>query len=168
MVANSPVPGAEPAADGGGACGPFDPAIILGTPLFGGLPEDCRCLLTDRLEARGYPRGASIYRQGEPGREMFILARGAVTHCKDGCPLRDLRPGDFFGEVSFLDMQPRSGTAIVDEDAEVYVLPYGALRQLYQVNLRAYALIVMNLAREVSRRLRSAEHTCAGHHAGAR
>lgn len=140
----------------------FDHAIITGTPLFGGMPEDCRSVLTDRMQIRSYAQGEKIFVEGEPAKEMFVLAQGALEISREGQPLVRLVPGDFFGEVSFLDMQPRGGTATAMEEVVVYVLPYAALRQLYQVNLRAYALIVMNLGREVCRRLRKAEAVCAG------
>jgi CRP-like cAMP-binding protein len=135
-------------------CAAFDAGILERTPLFGGMTEDFRCVLTDRMEIRPCPQGTFVYREGEPGRELFIVASGQMEVRRGETLMSRLGPGDFFGECSFLDMQPRGTTVRAVEEAQVYVIPYTALRNLYQVNVRMYALIVMNLAREMSRRLR--------------
>jgi CRP-like cAMP-binding protein len=125
------------------------------------MPEECRCVLTDRATTRHHAAGVVIYAEGAEARELFILASGQARVRRGGVTLHALVPGDFFGETSFLDMQPRSHTVEVVSDADVYAIPYSALRQLYQADLRAYALAVMNLGREVSRRLRACEQLLA-------
>jgi CRP/FNR family cyclic AMP-dependent transcriptional regulator len=147
----------------GTACGGFSADILRQTPLFGGMADDCRCVLTDRMEIRHYRAGTPVYTQGEAGRELFILVDGKADVVKHGQSLGGLRTADFFGEASFLDMQPRPHTVMAVEDLTVYAIPYPAMLSLYQANVRAFALIMMNLAREMSRRLRCAdEMACRG------
>ncbi|MEW5850261.1 MAG: cyclic nucleotide-binding domain-containing protein [Myxococcota bacterium] len=138
-------------------CSAFDPDVIARTPLFGGMTDECRCVMTDRMQIRQLHGHERLYSQGDTARELYILAHGHLDVFRDGKKLAGLEPGDFFGEVSFLDMQPRGASVVASEESVVYAIPYAALRQLYQVNMRAYALIVMNLAREVCRRLSRAE-----------
>ncbi|MBI5494302.1 MAG: cyclic nucleotide-binding domain-containing protein [Deltaproteobacteria bacterium] len=140
----------------------FDADIMGRTPLMAGMPEDCRCVLTDRMEPRTYQDGETVYAEGDAARDLFIVASGNLVVSKRGVALMLLRPADFFGEPSFLDMQPRGNTVRARGLTTVYVIPYSALRSLYQVNMRMYALIVMNLAREISRRLRHADALVAG------
>lgn len=150
---------AEPMAP---ACAEFDASVLERTPLFSGMQDDCRCVMTDRMEVRRYPAGSLVYSEGEQARELYILAQGEVDVVKKDLVLGRMAPGAFFGEASFLDMQPRGSTMRVKSDATVYVIPYAALRALYQVNLRMYALIMMNLGREVCRRLRTADALACG------
>lgn len=142
---------------------PAEMELVCHSPLFGGMSEECRCVLTARMERRHYAKGESVYAEGEVGREMYVVVAGQLDVLKHGRSLGPLHLADFFGEGSFLDMQPRGNAVVCLEDADVLVMPYTALRSLYQVNVRAYALIMMNLARELSRRLRCAdEMACRG------
>ncbi len=143
-------------------CESFDAHVLERTPLFSGMQEDCRCILTDRMEVRHLPANTLVYSEGDQARELFILAHGEVDVSKCGQMLGRMGPGAFFGEASFLDMQPRGTTARTRQDATVYVIPYAALRALYQGNVRMYALIMMNLGREVCRRLRVADAMLCG------
>ena len=56
-----------------------------------------------------YAAGEYVIRKGEPGKEMYFLARGQVEVLGDSGPaLATLQPGDFFGELSLLLSQPRT------------------------------------------------------------
>ena len=54
--------------------------------------------------------GKVLMRQGETGREFFVLVDGSVGIDRDGARVRDLGPGDFFGEIALL--QDRTGRAL--------------------------------------------------------
>jgi len=62
-------------------------------------------------------------------------------------------PGDFFGEMSLLDNQPRSATLIADEPSTLLVLS----RRDFQAHLAAQPRTAMNVLGELSRRLRRAD-----------
>ena len=55
-----------------------------------------------------------IARQGEIGTGFFVVTDGAVRVVRDGAVLTRLGPGDFFGELSVLDGQPRNATVTAD------------------------------------------------------
>jgi CRP-like cAMP-binding protein len=71
--------------------------------------------------------------------------------------LMRFRAGDFFGETTLLEMQPRPFTARVLSDVVLYELSNQDLYKLYKEDVKAYVLILQNINRELCRRLRSAE-----------
>ncbi len=68
-----------------------------------------------------------------------------------------LGPGDWFGEMSIVDIQPRSATVRTLAPSRLLRISAADLDALYRYDLRSYSLIVLNLARELSRRLRVAD-----------
>lgn len=57
------------------------------------------------------PSGSIAARQGASGAEFFVIIDGTVSIDRDGQHVRDLGPGDFFGEMSLLGKIPRTATA---------------------------------------------------------
>lgn len=76
-------------------------------------------------------------------------------------PLTVLQPGDWFGELSLLAVMPRAATARAKRASRLLTLTSADLDALYRQDLKAYALLVMNLARQLSRKLRVAESILA-------
>jgi CRP-like cAMP-binding protein len=76
--------------------------------------------------------------------------------------LRHLGPGDCFGEMALIDMSPRSASVIALEDCSALRLTNADLHRVYQADLEQFALIQMNIARELSRRLRIANERLFG------
>ena len=65
--------------------------------------------------------------------------------------------GDCFGESSLIGIQAHAVSAIATEKTTLIVLSGKALYSLYETNPRIYALILLNIAREISRRLSQAD-----------
>jgi CRP-like cAMP-binding protein len=67
------------------------------------------------------PAGTMLFRQGDPGEEMFVISRGRVRlmliHEDHEKEIDLLGPGDFFGELSLLYGAPRTASAQIVEDA---------------------------------------------------
>jgi len=84
--------------------------------------------------AVSYPAGTVLFREGEPGAEMFLIVVGAVRlRKKMGIGERTLAllgPGEFFGEMAILTGEPRSATATVEEDARLVPIDAAMLEQL--------------------------------------
>jgi CRP/FNR family transcriptional regulator, cyclic AMP receptor protein len=100
-------------------------------------------------------------REGEEAASMFLLLRGRVeVRTEEGgvrLRLGTLGPGDCFGEMGILDLQPRSASVVALEPSEALELSSMAIHGLYEHDLEQFALLWMNLARELSRRLRQAD-----------
>jgi CRP/FNR family cyclic AMP-dependent transcriptional regulator len=71
--------------------------------------------------------------------------------------LGQVGPGECVGEMSFIDMQPRSATVRATQPSELWVWSYQSIHERYCADQKCAMLLVMNIARELSRRLRKAD-----------
>ena len=118
-------------------------------------------MLRRETDIRTFTAGDAVFREGEPGRDMFVVLEGQVdlfrtvrgTEVHIAAVTRD----DWFGEMSMLDVLPRPTTARVTGGARLLRLTAHDLDVLYRRDVKAYALLVLNIAREMSRRLRIAD-----------
>jgi CRP-like cAMP-binding protein len=77
-------------------------------PLFGGVSREVLERIASRATDIDFPAGHVIARQNEIGTGFFVVAEGRVRVVRDGIRLAELGPGEFFGELSVLDGQPRN------------------------------------------------------------
>jgi CRP/FNR family transcriptional regulator, cyclic AMP receptor protein len=138
-------------------------AALRDIGLFGGISDESLDRLASELpQVRAEP-GNVVVTEGDLSTEMFVVVAGeleVVKRAADGSTVRValLGPGDWFGEMAILDVQPRS--ASVRALAPSILLSMSADqvdRLLYRVAPKDYSLLVMNIARELSRRLRVAD-----------
>jgi len=92
-------------------------ALPLTTPCFGGLSDASVDLLIPLLAEGRFDAGATIVAEDEPGRSLFILHAGELVVSKRGDSEHEIRlaslgPGDFFGEMTLIEMQNRSATVV--------------------------------------------------------
>lgn len=143
-------------ADGEGSPGLADVAIL------GGLMGPSLAVVLGCLEEQAFPAGAPIFRQGEPARALYIVEQGEIelVHRRRMASgerlLRVASCGGSFGEESLLDLQPRWLTARARTGTRLRALRYADLLRVQTADPHAFTLLIMNIAREVSRRLRQA------------
>jgi CRP-like cAMP-binding protein len=130
--------------------------------LFGGLDEATLVEFVQRLPTLALEPGAVVFREGEAGRELFIVIGGEMEILKASKSEREARvamlgPGDWFGEMSILDIMPRSATVRALAPSRLMRLSASDLDALYRRDVKAYSIIILNIAREMSRRLRVAD-----------
>ena len=138
-------------------------AFLLATPFFGGLSDASLDLLISMLVERRFDAGAAVVAEGEPGRSMFVVLTGelVVSKCADsGRVLRmsSLDPGDFFGEMTLIEMQNRSATVVAESPTVLYELTARNLYACYKADIHAYVMVMQNINRELCRRLRRADN----------
>jgi CRP-like cAMP-binding protein len=141
-------------------------AFLLTSPFFGGLSGASLDLLVPRLVERRFDIGATVVAEGEPGRSMFVVHSGELAVNKLGGPGRvirmaDLGPGDFFGEMTLIEMQNRSATVVAESPAMLYELTARELYTYYKTDIHAYVMVMQNINRELCRRLRRADNRIA-------
>lgn len=127
--------------------------------LFGALSDEVLEHLSKTLHEKRVGAGDVVFREGDPAREMYVLLDGEMEVLKRSRRGREQRvailgPNDTFGEMSVIDMQARSATVRALAPSRVLRISTEDMDALYRYDLKSYALIVLNLARDMSRRLR--------------
>ena len=141
-------------------------AFLAETPFFGGLPDASLDLLISMLVERRYETAATVIAEGEPGRSMYIVHSGELVvnkRSKSGRAIHIARigPGDFFGEMSLIEPQSRSGTVVAESPTVLYELTAQSLYKYYKADIHAYVIVLQNTNRELCRRLRRADDNIA-------
>jgi CRP/FNR family cyclic AMP-dependent transcriptional regulator len=141
-------------------------AFLLATPFFGGLSDASLDLLVSMLVERRFDAGTTVVAEGDPGRSMFIVHSGKLMVSKLGdsgraIRIADLDPGDFFGEMTLIEMQNRSATVVAESPTVLYELTAQKLYAYYKADIYAYVIVMQNISRELCRRLRRADNRIA-------
>ena len=129
-------------------------------PIFGGLEEKTLKRIIKLMGQHHFAVDEEICKQGEAGRAMFLVREGEVVVCRDneeGRRMKMIRmgPGEFFGEMTLIDIQKRSATVVVEKPSLLYSLSNRDLYKLYTEDVPGYVMVLQNLCRELSRRLRA-------------
>jgi len=130
--------------------------------LFGALSDEILEHLSVSLKTMRVSPGQAIFREGDPAREFYVVLDGEMEVMKKSRRGRETRvailgPSDCFGEMSIIDMQPRSATIRALSPARLLRMSTEDMDGLYRHDLKSYALIVLNIARDLSRRLRTTD-----------
>ena len=134
------------------------PQLLQKVSIFTGLPVEVLADLAARMRPRPAEAGTVIVSQEEIGDALYVIARGrfkVVLYGETGREiiLSVLSSGDFFGEMSLLDKQPRSANVVAIEDGEVLSLD----RDAFQNHLAGHPSTALAILAEMSRRLRHAD-----------
>lgn len=92
--------------------------ILRGVPMLAVLPQQTLERLARSLSSMSVPTGSVVFREGDRGDRYWIIERGRVEVTQEGKVLRELGPGDGFGEIALLRDIPRTATitALTDLD----------------------------------------------------
>jgi len=139
--------------------GPDVRTLLRNVAIFAHLDDAALAGLARFVEVREFPAGAVIVGQDDPGEALYVLARGRVKVVLYGESGREIilslfrEPGDFFGEMSLLDDQPRSATVIALERSTLLTLS----RASFRTHLEGQPRTALEVLAELSRRLRRAD-----------
>ena len=96
--------------------------LLHAIPFFAPLPSLSLGRIANALERVSAAAGAVVVRQGEPGDLFYVIDEGVVSVTIDGRPVRELGPGDFFGEIALLRDVPRTASVTAREAVWLYAL----------------------------------------------
>jgi cAMP-dependent protein kinase regulator len=104
-----------------------DPATLDRIPLFADLGQAAFASIAGKLKARDVVDGETIVEEGEPGRAMYAIARGAVrvvrrTEGREPRAVAEMCEGEFFGEMSLLSGAPRFATVVAVGEGQLLEL----------------------------------------------
>lgn len=111
------------------------PTLLGRIPLLAGLDEARLAVVAGAMQVRSYAKRDFVIHKGSPGDALYFLLAGrllVVDVTPDGrqIGLNFLTPGDFFGEVSVIDGQPRSASLVAVSASQVALLPKKAATAL--------------------------------------
>ena len=134
--------------------------LIRRTPVCGGLKRQTLEIILERSEELEIDAGTFVFREGDIGDSLYVIRCGTVIvqRAWEGRPIVIARvgPGECFGEMSLIDLQNRFASVLAETDCSLIRVPFSALSQLCRYDIEQYTMVMMNLGREVSRRLRIA------------
>ena len=126
-------------------------------PLFSGFGEDELRRVAELSRIVEAPAGTVVTQIGEPGDSFFVLIDGTVTVRTPVGAGSQLHPGDFFGEMSLLDGEPRSATITATTDLRLLVVDRSHFWRLLDETPDLISRILTILSRRV-RRLEQTVH----------
>lgn len=96
--------------------------LLAACPLFRGIGAEHLAALAEKATEVEFAPRHTIVRQGEIGTGFFIVVEGRVNVVRDARTLATLGPGEFFGELSVLDGQPRIAQVVAEEPTRCLAL----------------------------------------------
>ncbi len=132
-------------------------------PLFSDLAEGELVRFAEVTREREYPRNSVILFEDDPGDSLYIVSSGQVKVVLIGEDGREvilsvLNDGDFFGEMSLIDDEPRSAHVIAMRDSRLLVLR----RDDFQQQVQQHPSIALKLLKVLVQRLRRADAKIGG------
>ncbi|MDA8078223.1 MAG: cyclic nucleotide-binding domain-containing protein [Nitrospiraceae bacterium] len=130
--------------------------ILKGVPIFEELSGKELFQIGRILHEREYQPDEAVFRQGDPGVGMYIIAEGVVEIRNDpsGQVLTKLEGGEFFGELSLLEDAPRTASAVTRTPCRLLCFFQPDLLDLINRHPRLGVKILFRLAKTIGERLR--------------
>ena len=122
-------------------------------PLFQGCSRRQLRHIARIAETFEAPAGMPLARVGEPGNQFFLILDGNARVDVSPDKHVSLRPGDFFGEMSLLDGEPRSATVVAESPMRVLVIS----RRNFSTLLGEVPGLIQNILVVLCKRVREAE-----------
>ena len=153
-------------------------SILSKISFLGGISDVQREEIFRLLEVGSFAKGECISQRGEEPSHIYIIKKGRIDLLitVDGVTAkkREFNVGDCFGEAAMLSMINNSATFVAAEDSELIMLSRRAFNRLRREDLDVFCILMMNLARELARKLQFTdaillqhEHTADGLEAAA-
>ena len=140
----------------------IEPDRLQKYSFFGGLLPDQIKQILPHVSDESYKAGEDIITEGTPNDKIRFILEGRVTVIKQNITIAEFVEGDTFGEMEVLDVMPSAATIRALTDTKAISISNRALREIYKTDIHSFSLILMNLARDLSRRLRRMDDKVTG------
>jgi hypothetical protein len=128
--------------------------LLEKAPLFAGLSKRQLGKILAQLFEKEYTAGETIFRQGDPGKALFIVLTGKILICRDlhetQEPLAIVTSGGYFGELALIDDQPRFASARADETSVLLMLYKSDFDALIEGNRMIAIKVMANLLKALA------------------
>jgi CRP/FNR family cyclic AMP-dependent transcriptional regulator len=126
-------------------------ALLRDVELFRGVADEGLAAIAAAATEVSFEAGRTIVRQGEVGTGFFMIVTGRARVVRDGETLNHLGPGQFFGELSLLDHEPRIAAVVAEEPTTCLALASWDFESI----LAGQPGVALAILRGVARRLRA-------------
>lgn len=142
-----------------GSTAPMDIAALKKVSLFSNLNSDHLSLISRIATERAFKPSEVIFREGEPGSELFVIESGRVRISKQVPGVGEeaiaiLEAGSYFGEMALIDDSPRSADAVANSAVQTWVITRDALDELMFLHKDLAYDLLWTFVRTLSGRLR--------------
>jgi CRP-like cAMP-binding protein len=127
--------------------------LLAGVPLFAGLSKSELGDIAGVADELDVKSGKTLIREGQRGREFFVIESGGVRVERKGRVVRTVGPGEWVGEIALIADIPRTATVTTLADSRVLVLTDRAFAKL----IRDVPSIAQKVLRTVGERLAADE-----------
>jgi SulP family sulfate permease len=142
-----------------------DDAVVLplsGIDVLSQLPPAALKLLESCVEERSFSAGQTIFREGERSDELYLIRRGEIRielpiNQGKRFHLVTIGLGDFFGDMAFLDHEPRSADAVAATSVDLYAVSRSRFDNAAARDPTLGGQVFSHLARVLALRLRQAD-----------
>lgn len=143
--------------------------LLTSVPIFAGLDQAALDLFLQQAEKLSFAPGDVVAREGENNHSMYLIGKGSVRIVKhfgqrNQTELAILHQKDFFGEMCILEPAPRAATAQTIEPSVIFRVASSAFHRLYKEMPSQYGILILNISRDLSRRLRHLDEVFAARH----
>jgi CRP/FNR family transcriptional regulator, cyclic AMP receptor protein len=124
--------------------------LIRRAPLFSNASKkelESIAAIADEIDL---PKGKVLIREGERGREFFVLLEGTAEVLKGKRKIRDMGPGDFFGEIALISDVPRTATVVARTPLRALVITDRAFRTLLEQQPQLQVKVLQALAERLN------------------
>ena len=125
--------------------------MLKSVPLFADCDDRQLDFIATQVDEVDFVSGRDLCREGASGGEFFVILSGTAEVRRLGKHLRELGPGDFFGEIALLDGGPRTATVTAVSEMKCLVLSRGQFHNVIRQN----ALIAVSVLQTLGERLRA-------------
>ena len=131
--------------------------LLSDISMFGGIDEPQQQKIFSRVEAGTFKRGEMVFREGDDPTHVYIVKSGLIgLFISDNAvkiEKKRLGKGECFGHVALISINKHNLSAVAVVDSEILVLSKELLTQLRHEDSELFALLILNIARELARRL---------------
>lgn len=123
--------------------------LIASVPLFQGLGRAELGEVARIMDEIDLPAGHVLMKQGDLGRQMFVVARGRVAVERNGTKVNELGPGGAAGEMALIAEAPRNATVTTMEPSLLLVADHRGFHSLMDVSPTIRMRILEGLANKI-------------------
>jgi len=138
-------------------------SILKRVTIFAGIDNNGLEQICSMCKVIKKSKGDILVEEDTEATEIFVLLKGRVKiilNMKDDpFELLELGAGNCVGEASVIGIQKHSASVVAIQDSEVLVLSRKVLMDIYSNNKDLFSMLILNIARELARRLYNTDHT---------